>query len=59
MCIHKEFTIDLISKASMGRLTNNTMAKFLKQLAQPLQLDGDWQVALASISFPSNINNVN
>ena len=35
------------------------MAKFRNQLAQPLQLDGDWQVALASISFPSNINNVN
>ena len=39
--------------------TNNTMAKFRNQLAQPLQLDGDWQVALPSISFPSNINNVN
>ena len=35
------------------------MAKFRNQLAQPLQLDGDWQIALASISFPSNINNVN
>ena len=43
----------------MGIFTNNTMAKFRNQLAQTLQLDGDWQVALASISFPSNINNVN
>ena len=59
MSINKEFTIDLISNASMGIFTNNTMAKFRNQLAQPLQLDGDWQVALASISFPSNINNVN
>ena len=57
--IHKEFTIDLISNASMGIFTNNTMAKFRNQLAQPLQLDGDWQDALASISFPSKINNVN
>ena len=56
MSINKEFTIDLISNASMGIFTNNTMAKFRNQLAQPLQLDGD---ALASISFPSNINNVN
>ena len=47
MSIHKEFTIDLISNASMGIFTNNTMAKFRNQLAQPLQLDGDWQVALA------------
>ena len=43
----------------MGIFTNNTMAKFRNQLAQPLQLDGDWQVALASISFPSNVNNIN
>ena len=43
----------------MGVFTNNTMAKFRNHLAQPLQLDGDWQVALASISFLSNINNVN
>ena len=35
------------------------MAKSRNQLAQPLQLDGDWQAAPASISFPSNINNVN
>ena len=48
-----------MSNASMGIFTSNTMAKFRNQLAQPLQLDGDWQVALASISFPSNINNVN
>ena len=37
----------------------NTMAKFRNQLSQPLNLDGEWQVALSSISFPSNINNVN
>ena len=43
----------------MGNFTDSTMAKFRNQLAQPLQSDGDWQVALASISFPSNIDNVN
>ena len=55
----KEFTIDLISNASMEVFGENTMAKFRNQLAQPLVLDGEWQVALSSISFPSNINNVN
>ena len=59
MSVLEEFTIDSISNASMGILTNNTMPKFRNQLAQPLQLDGEWQVALASISFPSNINNIN
>ena len=43
----------------MGIFSNNAMANFRNQLAQPFQLDGYWQVALASISFPSNINNVN
>ena len=55
----KEFTIDLISNASMEVFGENTMAKFRNQLSQPLILDGEWQVALSSISFPSNINNVN
>ena len=55
----KEFTIDLISNASMEVFGENTMAKFRNQLSQPLILDAEWQVALSSISFPSNINNVN
>ena len=55
----KEFTIDLISNASMEIFGENTMAKFRNQLAQPLMLEGEWQVALSSISFPSNINNIN
>ena len=59
MSVHEEFTIDSISNASMGISTNNTMPKFRNQLAQPLQLDGDWQVALASILFRSNFNNLN
>ena len=59
MSIYREFTNALISNASMGIFTNNTMANFRNQLAQPLQLDGHWQVATASISFPSNINYVN
>ena len=43
----------------MEVLGENTMGKFRNQLAQALILDGEWQVALSSISFPSNINNVN
>ena len=43
----------------MDIFAENTMAKFRIQLAQPLMLEGEWQVALTSISFPSNINNVN
>ena len=55
----KVFTIDLKSNASVEIFGEKTMAKFFNQLAQPPILDGEWQVALSSISFPSNINNVN
>ena len=55
----KEFTIDLISDASMEVFGEKTMTKFRNQLAQPLILDGERQVALSSISLQSNINNVN
>ena len=54
-----EFTIDLLSNASMDVFNGNTLASFRNQLSQPIHLQGDWQVALTSLSFPSNINNVN
>ena len=54
-----EFTIDLLSNASMDVFDGNTMASFRNQLSQPIHLQGEWQVALTSLSFPSNINNVN
>ena len=54
-----EFTIDLLSNASMDVFNENTMAAFRNQLSQPIHLQGEWQVALTSLSFPSNINNVN
>ena len=54
-----EFTIDLISNASMEIFSENTMASIRNQLSHPIQLQGEWQVALTSLSFPSNINNVN
>ena len=54
-----EFTIDLISNASMEIFNDNTLASFRNQFSQPIQLQGEWQVALTSLSFPTNINNVN
>ena len=54
-----EFTIDLLSNASMDVFNGNTMASYRNQLSQPIHLQGEWQVALTSLSFPSNINNVN
>ena len=54
----ENFSIHLVSSASMDVFKNNTLASFCNQLAQPLQLEGKWQVALESIIFPANIKNV-
>ena len=54
-----EFTIDLISNHSMEIFNENIIASFWNQLSQPIHLQGEWHVALTSLSFPANINNVN
>ena len=54
-----DFTIDLLSNASMDVFNENTMASFRNHISQPIHLQGEWQVALTSLSFPSIINNVN
>lgn len=44
--------IDLISTASLRDFPNNIASDFTNKLAQPLVLDGDWEVGLAQISHP-------
>ena len=53
-----QFTVHLVSSASMNIFRDNTMASFRNQLAAPLELEGTWQVALESIIFPTSIKNV-
>ena len=53
-----EFDIYLESTGSMEIYQQNTMACFRNVLAEPLQLEGDWRVALAEIIFPTSIKNV-
>ena len=53
-----EFDIYLESTGSMEVYPGNRMAVFRNLLPEPLQLDGDWRVALAEIVFPSSIKNV-
>ena len=54
-----EFTIDSLSNASMNVFNQNTREAFRNQLSQPIHLQGECQLALTSLCFPSNINNVN
>ena len=53
-----EFDIYLESTGSTQTYQNNKMSCFRNVLSEPLQLDGDWRVALAEITFPSSIKNV-
>ena len=42
----------------METYRQNTKACFRNVLAEPLQLEGDWRVALAKLIFPTSIKNV-
>ena len=53
-----EFDINIESTGSMDVYPGNKMAVFRNLLPEPLQLDGDWRVALAEIIFPSSIKNI-
>ena len=53
-----EFTVNLISSASMNIFPNNTLASFRNFFSEALILQGDWRVALTEIIFPAQIANV-
>ena len=53
-----EFDVYLISTASMDIFSDNTMAAFTNRFSEPLNLSGDWRVALTEIAFPTAIKNV-
>jgi len=37
---------------------DNTVARYTTKLANPIELEGEWEVGLAEISFPSAVENV-
>jgi hypothetical protein len=47
-----EFQVTLISNVKSN--PNNKPAQFETQLAKPLDLTGDWDVALIEFSYPHN-----
>ena len=53
-----EFTVHLISTASMDYFRDNTLARFRNFCKEEIALDGDWRVALSEIIFPTKLNNV-
>ena len=53
-----EFTINLISNASMATFPDYTLSRFTTLLPQQLTLTGSWEVALSEIAWPSSIQNI-
>lgn len=54
----EEFTVHLISSASMDVYGDNTLACFRNVFQNSINLEGDWRVALSSIIYPDLIQNV-
>ena len=46
-----EFTVHVISSASMEIFNQNTLASFRNFFNDEIQLSGDWRVALSEIIF--------
>ena len=53
-----EFTLELVSNASMDIYPNNTLASFTNFLPHEINLRGSWEVALLDISYPSRFKNI-
>ena len=47
------FTIELVSKASGELFPNNKLTSFTNFLAEQVNLEGQYEVAVSEISYPS------
>ena len=54
----ESFTIELVSNASAQLFPDNTLSSFTKILPEQLNLDGQWEVVISEISYPSMYQNV-
>ena len=54
----ESFTIELVSNASAQPFPDNTLSSFTNFLTEQLNLDGQWEVAISEISYPSMYQNV-
>jgi len=51
------FYVTLSSNSSMDCYPDNSVARFTTKLNGGIELEGDWEVGLTKISFPSDIEN--
>jgi len=50
--------VTLMSNSCLTQFPNNSPQKFRNKLCTPINLDGDWQVALEDLSFPFKCINI-
>ena len=54
----ESFTLELVSNASAQLFPDNTLRSFRNFLPEQLNLEGQWEVAILEISYPSMYQNV-
>ena len=54
----ESFTIELVSNASAQLFPDNRLSSFTNFLPEQLNMDGQWEVAISEISYPSVYQNV-
>ena len=54
----ESFTIELVPNATEQLFPDNTLSSFTNFLPEQLNLDGQWEVAISGISYPSMYQNV-
>ena len=52
------FTIELVSNASGELFPDNTLSSFTNFLPEQVNLEGQWEVAISEISYPSSYQNI-
>jgi len=52
------FYVTLHSNSSMDCYPDNSAARFTTKVNGVIELEGDWEMGLTEISFPSDIDNV-
>ena len=51
-------TIELVSNASGELFSDNTLSSFTNFLTEQVNLEGQWEVAISEISYPSMYQNI-
>ena len=52
------FTAEMVSNASFDCYPNNTLCSFTNFLPVQINLEGEWEVAIAELSYPSLYQNI-